>query len=106
MDAGGDRTLISWLQARSLPVRRRARFFLSRRGKGSNLQPRPSESRALVRLSYRNFFYGPGRIRTCTNLILSQAPLPIGLLNRLLSTFPSLLSDQCTGQESNLHGAA
>jgi hypothetical protein len=25
---------------------------------------------------------GPGRIRTCTNLILSQAPLPIGLLNR------------------------
>jgi len=52
MDAGGSRTLISWLQARSLTVRRRAR--LSCCGKGSNLQPRPSESRALIRLSYRN----------------------------------------------------
>ena len=64
------------------------------RGKGSNLQPRPSESRALIRLSYRNQLHGSGRSRTCTNLILSQAPLPIGLLNRSTRFL-------CTGRESN-----
>ena len=37
----------------------------------------------LIRLSYRNdvFLDDPGRIRTCTKLVLSQPPLPIGLLD-------------------------
>ena len=47
MDAGGSRTLISWVQAKRLPVRRRTHVFIQRCGKGSNLQPRPSEGRAL-----------------------------------------------------------
>jgi hypothetical protein len=53
---------------------------LSCRGKGSNLQPRPSEGRALVRLSYRNakHFSGPSRIRTCTWPLLRRLPLPLG----------------------------
>ena len=36
------------------PVRRRTHVVAQRCGKGSNLQPRPSEGRALFRLSYRN----------------------------------------------------
>ncbi len=65
-----------------LPIGRRAHVVC--RGKGSNLQPRPSEGRALVRLSYRNVlsFSGPSRIRTCTCLVLGQVPLPVGLLDR------------------------
>jgi len=63
MDAGGSRTLVTWLQARSPTVGRRAlrlallaqdRARSSRCEKGSNLQPRPSEGRALILLSYRN----------------------------------------------------
>jgi hypothetical protein len=46
----------------------------------------------LFRLSYRNHIHGSGRTRTCTDLILSQAPLPFGLLNLLcLHTSQSLL---------------
>lgn len=70
-------------------------YVFSCRGKGSNLQPRPSESRALIpielpqlRLASSQIQNGPGRIRTCTNLILSKAPLPIGLLNRNLFHAP------------------
>ena len=47
VDPGGNRTLISWVQARCLPVRRRTQIFpLQRCGKDSNLHPRPSEGRA------------------------------------------------------------
>lgn len=52
---GGNRTPIPWVQARCLPVRRRTHLSAQRCGKGSNLQPRPSEGRALVRLSYHSF---------------------------------------------------
>ncbi len=53
------------------------------RGKESNLHPRPSESRALVLLSYRNQSYANHRASCCP---LSIAP--------------------CTGQDSNLHFSA
>ena len=98
MDAGGNRTLISWVQTRGLPVRRRAHELRCQRcGKGSNLQPRPSEGRALIRLSYRNDFrarggkrlslahpdatdiqhsalpsHAPGRTRTCNRPVKSR----------------------------------
>ena len=36
---------------------------IQRCGKGSNLQPRPSEGRALVRLSYHSFFASPQETR-------------------------------------------
>jgi hypothetical protein len=65
---------------------------------------------------------GSGRIRTRTNLILSQAPLPIGLLNRkprwgwsgrklkverrpVCSTFYSLPSPLYCGSSRNMHRA-
>jgi hypothetical protein len=47
---------------------------------------------------------GSDRIRTCTNLILSQAPLPVGLLNR--SFVAGLFAHSCTGPDSNPHLSA
>jgi hypothetical protein len=49
--------------------------FFRRCEKESNLQPRPSEDRALIRLSCRNT-NDPGRIRTCTGPFLRRPPLP------------------------------
>ena len=76
MDRGGNRTLIVRVQAGCLPVRRRALLFFSvaRRIRTFILELRRL---VLIRLSYRNMsFNDPGRIRTCTKLVLSQPPLP------------------------------
>ena len=57
---------------------------MQRCGKGSNLQPRPSEGRALIRLSYRNKY-----LQTSCN--------------RLALCLLLLLHSEWSRQDSNLH---
>ena len=115
MDRGGNRTLIVRVQAGCLPVRRRALCFsVLREGfepSSSGFGGQCSSNRAAATSS--SFLVGcasahlndPGRIRTCTKLVLSQPPLPIGLLDLFFKRSPkrTLRPLHCTEQDSNPH---
>lgn len=105
VDAGGNRTLISWVQARGLPVRRRAHSTrrarsrqaqLSQRcGKGSNLQPRPSKGRALVPVELPQLLCPWSVVR---GQLLKTCRPP-----QQLTTDNGQRTNQWSRQDSNLH---
>jgi hypothetical protein len=80
---------------------------LPRCGKGSNLQPRPSESRALIRLSYRNSYMVQAGFEPARGCALPDSES--GAWSRWATEpFHRFMARalHCTGRESNPHFSA